>query len=70
MAVYDRVDKRRRRAINASKKFKQDLFIIWKLGGIPKTELIKMMVEILILDIKVWWGTWRLKKSGYYDRDN
>ena len=70
MAVYDRVDKRRRRAINASKNFKRDLIINWKIGGIPKTTLIKMMVEALILDIKIWWTIWRLKKSGYYDRDN
>jgi len=69
LAVYDRLEKRRRRTINASKRFKQDWVINWKLGGIPKTTLIKMMVEILILDIKVWWMTWRLKKSGYYDRD-
>lgn len=70
MAVYDRVDKRRSGAINASKNFKRDLIINWKIGGIPKTWLIKGMVECLILDIKVWWSTWRLKKSGYYDRDN
>jgi hypothetical protein len=70
MAVYDRVDKHRRRAINASKNFKRDLIINWKIGGIPKTTLIKMMVEALIADIKIWWTTWQLKKSGYYDRDN
>jgi len=69
VAVYDRVDKRRRRAINASKMFKQDLIIYWKLGGIPKTKLIKMMVEMFILDIKLWWTIRRLKKSGYYDRE-
>jgi len=70
MAVYDRIDKRRRRAIKASKVFKQDFVINWKLGGIPKTELIKMMVEILILDIKVWWCTKRLIRTGYYDQYN
>jgi len=69
VAVYDRVDKRRRRAINASKKFKQSLIGSWKTGTLPKTIIIKWMAGILILDIKVWWLTLRLKKSGYYDRD-
>jgi len=69
VAVYDRVDKRRRRAINARKRFKQSLVIGWKTKGVPKTWLIKMMVGLLIDDIKLWWTVWRLKKSGYYDRD-
>jgi len=65
MAVYDRVDKHRRRAINASKNFKRDLVINWKIGGIPKTWLIKEMVECLLADIKIWWTTKKLKKAGY-----
>ncbi|MBA7586955.1 hypothetical protein ES708_28962 [subsurface metagenome] len=69
MAVYDRVDKKRRRAINASKEYKQMLIIGWRTKGIPKTFLIKMMVEKFINDIKLWWTIRRLKKSGYYDRD-
>jgi hypothetical protein len=69
MAVYDRVDKRRRRLINLQKNYNEDLKICWKIKGIPKTFLIKMMVESFILDIKLWWTIRRLKKSGYYDRD-
>ncbi|MBA7588143.1 hypothetical protein ES708_30193 [subsurface metagenome] len=65
MAVYDRVDKRRRALINAQKRYRQDLIINWKIGGIPKTTLIKMMVEALIADIKIRWTTKKLKMAGY-----
>ncbi|MBA7565247.1 hypothetical protein ES708_06923 [subsurface metagenome] len=69
MAVYDRVDQRRRRAINLQKNYGEDLKIAWKIKGVPKTWLIKEMIQKFILDIKLWWVIRRLKKSGYYDRD-
>jgi hypothetical protein len=65
MAVYDRVDKRRRALINAQKRYKQDLNICWKRGYLPKNKLIMMEIESLIADIKIWWTTRRLKKAGY-----
>ncbi|MBA7667034.1 hypothetical protein ES703_75119 [subsurface metagenome] len=55
MAVYDRVDKRRRRAIDSHKRYNKDLSICWKKGLLPKSKLILMMIENLISDIKLWW---------------
>lgn len=65
MAVYDRVDKRRRALINAQKRYNKDLNICWKRGYLPKTKLVMMMVESFIADIKIWWTTIKLKKANY-----
>lgn len=55
MAVYDRVDKHKRRAINAHKRYNKDLAICWKTGILPKGTLIMMKIESLISDFKLWW---------------
>jgi len=65
MAVYDRVDKRRRALINAQKRYRQDLNICWKRGYLPKRILIIMMIENFIAGIKIWWTTKKLKMAGY-----
>ena len=63
MAVYDRVDKRRRRVINIHKRYNKDLNICWKKGLLPKSKLMGMMIESFISDIKLWWTLRQLKKA-------
>jgi len=64
MAVYDRVDKRRRRSIDAHKRYNKDLNICWKKGLLPKNKLIMMKIESLISDFKLWWTLRQFKKAN------
>jgi len=61
MAVYDRVDKKRRRLINAQKRYNRDLNICWKKGLLPRSKLILMKIESLTFDIKLWWSLRQFK---------
>lgn len=55
MAVYDRVNKSRRRAIDTQKRYNRNLDICWRKGLLPKSRLIMMKIESLIFYIKLWW---------------